>query len=148
MATGLEYARWLTEKSGKRWRFRLPTDLEWEKAARGADRRIYVWGNYPIWSFCSSVKGNYRESKGPPETIGRYPMDESVYGVRDMAGSMYEPTSDKTTRRYRYTSLRGGNWYTTEDQYFRIANRNGRTPESAGIDCGLRLVAELGRPAE
>jgi serine/threonine-protein kinase len=142
--SALEYAAWRTRTSGGRWRYRLPTDIEWERAARGADRRIFVWGDYPIWSFTMSVKGR---SSGPPlRATGTHPADESVFGIRDLAGSCSEPTLGKTTVRYRYTSLRGGSYYTTEDQYFRIANRNGRPPERAGSDTGIRLVAELRKP--
>jgi serine/threonine protein kinase/formylglycine-generating enzyme required for sulfatase activity len=141
------YAEWLTAKHGGRWRFRLPSDLEWEKAARGVDRRFYVWGNYPVWSFCRSLFGSEgRKSRAGP--VGAYPLDESVFGVRDLAGSVAEPTSGHTTEGY--VSLRGGSWYEPTEYYYRIANRLGRkerTPqgvESAlGVDQGIRLAADL-----
>jgi hypothetical protein len=69
-------------------------------------------------------------------------MDESVYGVRDMAGSASEYTSDKTTGRYRYISRRGGNWNTTDEFEYRIPTRNGILPENSRIGAGFRLLAE------
>lgn len=109
--------------------------------ARGVDRRIFVWGDYPVWSFCNSTKGGW--GRGVLKRCGSHPADESVFGIRDLAGSVCEPTSEKTTGRYRYIAQRGGNWYTTEDQYFRAANRNGILPDSQSIEMGIRLVAEL-----
>jgi serine/threonine-protein kinase len=140
----LEYVHWLNQKfarAGKRWRVRLPTDLEWEKAARGVDRRFLVWGNYLVRSFCKSLRGT--RGHGYPEVVGAYPMDESVYGVRDLAGSVAEFTCDRTVERF--ISVRGGSWDRIDDYPFRIANRNGLLPEGWGRDTGIRLVAE---PAE
>jgi formylglycine-generating enzyme required for sulfatase activity len=140
------YAEWLTARHGGRWRFRLPADLEWEKAARGVDRRFYVWGNYPVWGFCRSLYGSEHRSRAGP--VGAYPLDESVFGVRDLAGSVAEPTSDSTIKGY--VSLRGGSWYEPTEYFYRIANRQGRKERSAqgvetalGVDQGIRLAADL-----
>ncbi len=141
MLMAYEYAHWLTKKCGGIWRFRLPTDMEWERAARGADRRIFVWGDYAVWSFCNCPAGTRERAVLKPQEW--YPIDESVFGVRNLAGAVCEPTAERTTGRYRYIAQRGGNWYTTENQYFRTANRNGILPEEQSIEMGIRLVAEL-----
>jgi formylglycine-generating enzyme required for sulfatase activity len=143
LLAGLEYAQWRTKHDEGGWTYRLPTDLEWEKAARGADRRIYVWGDYPLWSYCSSLKATYLRPVSPSH-VGSFPTDESPFGVRDMAGSVFEVTTGRTQNRYRYTALRGGNWRTSDDRFFRICSRNGRNPEAAEMDSGLRLVVDPG----
>ncbi|MBI4601462.1 MAG: SUMF1/EgtB/PvdO family nonheme iron enzyme [Planctomycetes bacterium] len=130
-----EYARWLTERHGGRWRFRLPADLEWEKAARGADRRAHVWGDYPVDSFCRCGR-----SVDTLAVAGSSPFDVSVYGVRDLAGSVSEPTSSR--KEGSFLSTRGGNWYANTRYLIRAANRNGVLPDRTFQDQGVRLVAE------
>ena len=70
-------------------------------------------------------------------------LDESVYGVRDLAGSASEHVAGPISERLRFSPVRGSSWMSTDGQDLRIATRNGRLPERGSIDCGVRLVAEL-----
>ncbi len=85
----LAYARWRSARDGVTWR--LPTALEWEKAARGVDGRVYPWGNRFEPSFCNVAK-SYR-GRSMPRPVGTHPYDMSPYGVFDVAGNIYNWTS-------------------------------------------------------
>ena len=78
------YCNWLADSTEKS--YRLPSEAEWEKAARGTDGRIYPWGNrwYPGW--CNTSE------RGPVDTtpVGTYPRGASPYGLLDMAGNVWE----------------------------------------------------------
>lgn len=78
------YCRWRGERSGQA--LRLPTEHEWEKAARGVDGRWFPWGDRFDPSF--SKMRESRPGFGQPEPIGAFTTDESPYGVRDLAGGM------------------------------------------------------------
>lgn len=88
------YCKWLSEKSGKN--YRLPTEAEWEKAARGEDGRAYPWGNE-----FDSKKANTSESKiGDTTDVGKFSNSDpalsgdSPYGCADMAGNVWEWCND------------------------------------------------------
>jgi serine/threonine-protein kinase len=104
------YAAWLSQKEGRTWR--LPTELEWEKAGRGTDGRVYPWGDHFDATFCKM-----RDSRsGPPlaEPIGAFLWDVSPYGVCDLAGGVADwciPDHRRTAvREPREVVSRGGAW--------------------------------------
>ena len=84
------YGQWHAEKTGQPWR--LPYELEWEKAARGVDGRFYPWGDAFDPSWCC-VRDSHR---GPrlPQVVGAFAGDVGPYGVRDMAGGAWDWCAD------------------------------------------------------
>jgi formylglycine-generating enzyme required for sulfatase activity len=82
------YANWLSEKNG--YRYRLPTEAEWEKASRGTDGFKYPWGEHVDKNLCNSLEsGLHRTSP-----VGIYPKGKSPYDCFDMAGNVWEWCSD------------------------------------------------------
>lgn len=82
------YCTWLREKTGKN--YQLPTEAQWEKAARGSDGRFYPWGNE--WD---AAKLNSAENGADDTTpVDTFPDGNSPYGVADMAGNIWEWCAD------------------------------------------------------
>ncbi|MGC8786224.1 MAG: SUMF1/EgtB/PvdO family nonheme iron enzyme [Anaerolineae bacterium] len=97
------YCNWLKKTTG--WDFRLPTEEEWEKAARGTDGREWPWGN----EFHSEKANTVESGIGDTTPVGCYPDSASPYGCLDMAGNVWEWTASEDEGGHRV--LRGGSWY-------------------------------------
>jgi len=95
------YCNWLSAKTGKK--YRLPTEAEWEKAARGTDQRRYPWGNEIDHTYANFV------GSAPFDTgmkVGSFEKGKSPYGAYDMAGNVMEWCSDWYGRDYYSVSPR------------------------------------------
>jgi serine/threonine-protein kinase len=133
------YTEWASMRDGVR--YRLPREQEREKAARGVDGRFYPWGDRFDRTLCKM--GDSRRGPARPEPVGAFPSDVSVYGVRDVAGSMrdwcddLEFDGDSTSR-----PVRGGSW-NYDPRFCRAACRLGRPPWRIFAYNGFRLAKSV-----
>jgi serine/threonine-protein kinase len=148
------YIDWAMAKTYCEWReARLPTEAEWEKAARGTDGRTYPWGEG-----ISCEQANY---DGDPEIasycvgeisqVGSYEAGQSPYGLYDMAGNVFEWTSSKPNE-YPYNAadgredltrgdrvIRGGSWNEDEND-LQVFYRSWIGPEYSESEIGIRCA--------
>jgi formylglycine-generating enzyme required for sulfatase activity len=159
-----DYCEWLSRKMGLK--FKLPSEAQWEKAARGSDGRQYPWGNHdPYYQgkwYVNYAAHDSWEKKGEDgfeytAPVGSYHLGASPYGLLDMAGNVWEwcadwydggyyknspPKNPEGPLKGSYRVVRGGGW----DYYavgIRCAFRNYDTPSNRFNYLGFRLCREV-----
>jgi formylglycine-generating enzyme required for sulfatase activity len=128
------YAAWLGRRTGRRWR--LPSEAEWEKAARGSDGRRFPWGDAYIAERLNS------HDNGPFDTlpVGNFSNGASPFGILDAAGQVFEWTA--TPAGTARVIVKGGSWDDKGCGVCRPAARHSRPLTLKHILIGFRLVRE------
>ena len=143
------FCAWLSQATGHP--IRLPTEAEWERAARGPDGRLYPWGNQaPATTLCNSDN-----NVGGTTPVGHYPAGASPCGALDMAGNVWEwcnslrkdypyrvddGREDPASTRFRI--LRGGCWSVAAD-LVRCAYRSWSLPAGRDAAIGFRVASRF-----
>lgn len=154
------YAEWMASQTGQPWR--ICTEWEWEKAARGVDARFFPWGNFFDHSWCC-VAGSY-PNEWLTAKVQEFPIDCSPYGVRGLAGNVrewcgehYVPDDDSpppeqplvsampspTLSAKSHIKVRGASWGFTNVGFCRAAARNYDVAGGRDGGLGFRLCRSL-----
>ena len=143
------FCRWLAEGLGQA--LRLPTEAEWERAARHTDGRLYPWGNDDAPArHCNMADTGI----GSPSAVGCFPTGKAMCGAADMAGNLWEWCSTKWLDTYKayeanvleeFASdarrvLRGGS-FTNSRYYVRCAYRDSHDPYDRYDPVGFRILS-------
>jgi len=121
----IAFCRWITQHRGynpEGYSYRLPTEAEWEYAARGTTRRLYPWGNAAL----DGERANYARIHAGTSAVGSFPSGATPEGIQDMAGNVWEWTGtvyqaypydpadgreDSSSPADKRFVHRGGGWY-------------------------------------
>ncbi len=122
------YCAWLTEQSERT--YRLPTEEEWERAARHTDGREWAWGNE--WE--DGIVNTREAQVGRTTAVGAFPRGAAECGAQDMSGDVWEWTDNM--------SVRGGSWNYNRDDA-RVAGRDWDYPDSSNFYYGFRVVSPV-----
>jgi formylglycine-generating enzyme required for sulfatase activity len=156
-----DYCQWLSEMTGRG--YRLPSEAEWEKGARGTDGRIFPWGDQWDATRCNSGENGLKKTT----SVHAYPQGASPYDLLDMAGNVWEWTrslwgrnSENVDYRYPYRPTdgrerldageraywvkRGGSFDDIDLWYVRCAVRFCFTPADPLRNTGFRVVMHPG----
>ncbi len=137
------YCAWLSEEGADGrpplpdgWSVRLPTEEEWEKAARGYDGREYPWGSEWAAGRCNTAEAGIER----PVPAGRFsPAGDGPYGLQDAAGNVWEWTASAWEPGSAARVVRGGSWF-NDQRIARCAARDGGYPTSWWLNLGFRVV--------
>jgi len=136
------YADWLA-RSGRLPGARPCADREWERAARGADDRLYPHGDRiaPEDADLSDTYGHKPAAYGPDE-VGSHPASDSPFGVADLAGNVWEWV--RSASGDEQVVIRGGSWYHNPID-LRSTNREPSEPSLRSLVIGARICAPVSR---
>lgn len=143
------YCNWLRKVTGRQ--FRLPTEVEWEAAARGSDERDWPWGSDETKVTCNTIESGI----GRTTIVGLFYEDVSPFGIHDLAGNVWEWCSSmyfdypynpndgrEDINRIGPRCHRGGSWL-NDTAHGHSANRDRYSPGERNYDLGFRVAEGL-----
>ena len=157
-----KFCQWLTQKEGRK--YRLPTEAEWEYAARGTDDRAYPWGHELDSGACANFAdantnfpwrdANINDGFAETAPVGSFPRGSSPFGIEDLSGNVFEWCLD-FYEAYRGKDIvnrrgpnhgtqriyRGGSWRSKASS-LRASARHFNLPNYSSNDIGFRVVCE------
>jgi formylglycine-generating enzyme required for sulfatase activity len=139
----MAFCRWLSAELKET--VRLPTEMEWQRAAVGDTGWNYPWGNE-----LDETRGNYAKHVGQTSPVGSYPAGQSPFGVMDMMGNLWQwcltiwGSDSSDPGGYVYRTTRGGAWNVSNPEYLRAIDRGaGQPPRGRLNDAGFRIALPL-----